>query len=230
MRILFLLLASVICSASALAESSIRLFPIQVGSKWGYVDVQGRMIVEPTLEVAGEFRGNNRIAPFRRNGKWGLIDPQGKILVEPIYEGVGSVYETRPIPVKLDGKWRYIDQLGRTIIEPKFDEALSFSSIGLAAVKVGAKWGYIDIKGETVSIAWAVDQYGGDGFSAGGRKPSHQVFGDWLAGEISTKGRTLGIGKRTSGKTAASTRRASSSENLTALGRASRLSGIARIA
>lgn len=59
---------------------------------------------------------------------------------------------------------------------------------------------YDDFKGETASIAWAIDQYRNEGFNAGGRKPRHQVFGDWLAGEAAAKGRTLGIGNRTSGK------------------------------
>lgn len=59
---------------------------------------------------------------------------------------------------------------------------------------------YDDFRGETASIAWARDQYARDGFNAGGRKPGHQVFGDWNDGEASTKGRTLGIGSRKSGK------------------------------
>lgn len=59
---------------------------------------------------------------------------------------------------------------------------------------------YDDFKGDTASIAWAIDQYRNSGFNAGGRKPKHQVFGDWLAGEAAVKGRTLGIGSRTSGK------------------------------
>lgn len=59
---------------------------------------------------------------------------------------------------------------------------------------------YDDFKGETASIAWAIEQYRNDGFNAGGRKPRHQVFGDWLSGEASDKGRTLGIGNRANGK------------------------------
>ena len=59
---------------------------------------------------------------------------------------------------------------------------------------------YDDFEGKLVSIAWAVDQYKGEGFNAGGRKPTHAVFGDWLDGEVSTKGRTLAIGNRASGK------------------------------
>lgn len=59
---------------------------------------------------------------------------------------------------------------------------------------------YDDMEGHLVSIAWAVDQYKGEGFNAGGRKPTHTLYGDWLEGEASTKGRTLGIGNRASGK------------------------------
>jgi len=59
---------------------------------------------------------------------------------------------------------------------------------------------YDDYQGKVVSIAWAVEQYQGDGFNAGGRKPRAECFGDWLDGEASTKGRTVGIGTRASGK------------------------------
>ena len=59
---------------------------------------------------------------------------------------------------------------------------------------------YDDMDGRLVSIAWAVNQYRGEGFNAGGRKPTHTLYGDWLEGEASTKGRTLGIGNRASGK------------------------------
>lgn len=59
---------------------------------------------------------------------------------------------------------------------------------------------YDDLAGEIVNIDWAVAQFKGDGFKAGGRKPSHQLFGDWLSGTAASKGRTLGIGSRESGK------------------------------
>jgi len=59
---------------------------------------------------------------------------------------------------------------------------------------------YDDFDGQLVSIAWAIREYQGDGFNAGGRKPIHQCYGDWLEGDASTKGRTLGIGNRASGK------------------------------
>lgn len=57
-----------------------------------------------------------------------------------------------------------------------------------------------DFKGRVVSIEWAVEQYRVGGFTAGGRAPRHEVFGDWLDGAASRLGRTLGIGNRSSGK------------------------------
>lgn len=57
-----------------------------------------------------------------------------------------------------------------------------------------------DFAGEHVSIDWAVDQYRSGGFNAGGRRPRSECIGDWLDGAEGTRGRTLGIGSRESGK------------------------------
>lgn len=57
-----------------------------------------------------------------------------------------------------------------------------------------------DFEGRMASIEWAIEQYRAGGFTAGGRTPRHEVFGDWLDGAASRLGRTLGIGNRSSGK------------------------------
>lgn len=59
---------------------------------------------------------------------------------------------------------------------------------------------YDDFAGEPVNLAWAIDQYRSGGFTFGGRTPAHVCHGDWLLGERSSGGRTLGIGKRANGK------------------------------
>lgn len=59
---------------------------------------------------------------------------------------------------------------------------------------------YDDFEGKLVSIAWAVQQYQGEGFNAGGRRPRSECIGDWLDGDSGRYGRTLGIGNRISGK------------------------------
>lgn len=59
---------------------------------------------------------------------------------------------------------------------------------------------YDDFEGELINIAWAVEQYKNDGFTAGGRKPRHTCIGDWLDGDTCEHGLTLNIGSRASGK------------------------------
>lgn len=68
------------------------------------------------------------------------------------------------------------------------------------AVLKRADAAYDDFEGDCVSIAWAERQYKEGGFNAGGRKPSHSLYGDWLDGDEGTKGRTIAIGNRASGK------------------------------
>jgi phage replication initiation protein len=57
-----------------------------------------------------------------------------------------------------------------------------------------------DHEGRVASIEWAIEQYRAGGFNAGGRRPAHSVFGDWLDGAAAAAGRTLTIGNRASGK------------------------------
>lgn len=68
-----------------------------------------------------------------------------------------------------------------------------------AAIK-RADLAHDDLDGHLFNIDWAVNQYKNEGFNAGGRKPHAECMGDWLDGEESTSGRTLGIGRRQSGK------------------------------
>ena len=59
-----------------------------------------------------------------------------------------------------------------------------------------------DFEGKHINIDWAIREYQTGGFNNGGRMPKHQCFGSWLHAGSSeeTKGLTLGIGSRTSGK------------------------------
>jgi len=58
-----------------------------------------------------------------------------------------------------------------------------------------------DHYGEILSIEQAGEWYNGDGFSTGGRRPAHEVKGDWLT-PGSPKGRSLYVGNRANGKMA----------------------------
>jgi len=57
-----------------------------------------------------------------------------------------------------------------------------------------------DFACETVSMEKVVRAYHEGGFNAGGRRPKHDMRGDWLDGEGATRGRTFNVGSRENGK------------------------------
>lgn len=71
---------------------------------------------------------------------------------------------------------------------------------GLRATLTRVDLAHDDFASETVSMAKAVKAYESGGFNTGGRKPEHQLAGDWLDGEQATRGRTLYVGSRDNGK------------------------------
>ncbi len=137
------LLVALLSAVTAQAEWHSTLFPIGVAWKWGYVNAEGRVVVEPGLEDAGEFYGR-RLAGIKKNGQWGAIDREGRIAIEPKYERLDLCGDDKPIAIRLDGKWGYIDEHERILIKPKYGHAMCFGRDGLAAVKVNGKWGLID--------------------------------------------------------------------------------------
>lgn len=59
--------------------------------KFGYVDSQGKVIMDFKLDRAGYL--NNGIALFCKGGKWGFINAEGKVIVEPKYYAAGNFNE-----------------------------------------------------------------------------------------------------------------------------------------
>jgi hypothetical protein len=117
--------------------------------KWGFINKNGVLIIEPQFDNALSFSEN--VAPVLKGAKWYHLIDGFKVLS--------------------GGKWGYIFRNGKTSIDFKFDEARNFSD-GLAAVlvnseqkpvlqdielgksgfnlKQGGKWGFIDKKGNFI--------------------------------------------------------------------------------
>ena len=62
-----------------------KLYASVQDEKWGYVDSNGRAVVDYTYEVATEFNKYG-YAAVKKDGKWGSIDSNGKIIIEPKFE------------------------------------------------------------------------------------------------------------------------------------------------
>jgi len=110
------------------------LFPISEGEKWGYIDRDGKVVIEPQFDRAFEF--SEGLAVVWKDGVCGYIDQNGKMAIEAIFETCEDFSEgLAVIGVRIGGMtYGYVDKTGKVIIKPRFDDARRFSE-GLAFVQ-----------------------------------------------------------------------------------------------
>ena len=105
-----------------------------VGAQWGFVDLDGNMVIEPQFETVNPFA---RTAMRRRQlAARGFIDRTGQFVVEPQFDSYYfSDYGRQPSegwPRDVDGFWGYVDAGGAYVIDPQYSMAERFSG-GLAS-------------------------------------------------------------------------------------------------
>jgi len=125
------------------------LFPILQNGKWGYINANGDVVIEPQFDSVGEFHEGLAVANL--NGKRGYINearlfviqaPASLILAGGFSEGLAPVIE--------GGKHGYIDRSGNMVIAPQYDFAGEFS-LGIARIRTDDKFGFIDRHGALVT-------------------------------------------------------------------------------
>jgi len=148
---LVLLIITLSCSTTSLpAEPGHLLYPAPIHGKYGFLDSNGRVVIEPRFDHVRLF--SEGMAVVEVGEKYGFIDSEGTQIVPPKYENALSFSEGLAA-VQIGQKWGYIDMSGRYVIEPRFGSQLggagSFSE-GLAPVLFNSKMGYIDRSGRFV--------------------------------------------------------------------------------
>ncbi|MGA9626909.1 MAG: WG repeat-containing protein [Bryobacteraceae bacterium] len=121
-----------------------------VAGKWGYVDRNGNLIVEPQFDDRKHF--SDGLAAVKLEAKWGFIDTAGRFAIAPRFVGVSSLSGgLAGVRVQKNGDWGFIGRDGRFAIEPRFSDVLdeSWFSEGLAVVAMrrGGPLYYIEATG-----------------------------------------------------------------------------------
>jgi hypothetical protein len=88
------------------------LFLIKKNHKWGFIDREGKIVIEPEYEEASIFREN--LAAVRINGKWGYINQFNKLVIKAEYDEVFDFNENIS-KVKFNNKWHFINEKGSII-------------------------------------------------------------------------------------------------------------------
>ena len=125
---------------------------IEENGKFGFIDIEGRVITEPKYDNVGQFSDGVATARLLWNEKVGYINKNGEYVLSPKYLAAGHFSEgIAPVKVKVHGreKWGYINKKGDFVIEPKYSSAHSFIN-GKALVTFDRKTVYIDLMGNAL--------------------------------------------------------------------------------
>ena len=121
------------------------LFVVTVNGNDGFIDREGKVVIEPAFEKAYPF--TEGLAAVQKHGVCGFIDTKGRVVIEPRFvtvglfsDGLASFRDKR-----FTDPWGYIDKTGKVIIKPQFDAAAAFRN-GVAQV------GFATLKGKLLSI------------------------------------------------------------------------------
>lgn len=122
---------------------------VSVRGKYGYIDKDGNMVIEPQFDGADTF--NDGLAKVVVNGRHGFIDRTGRLVIPARYDDAGAFGSYEGLaPVKSNGEWMMIDKSGRVAIPAAGYEKMSSFKEGLAGVRINGKRGFIDTKGNLV--------------------------------------------------------------------------------
>jgi len=133
---------------SPFSQFSEGLAPVSIEGRFGYIDVTGRIIIQPQFDIANPF-SDGLAAVAGDNRLWGFIDKTGTVVIQPQFEQPGAFSEglcTVMVDERLEGgklQNKYIDKTGRVVIGP-FEWSADFSEdlAAIGALKNNVvKWG-----------------------------------------------------------------------------------------
>lgn len=79
---------------------------VKMGGRWGFVNLDGEIAVEPQFDEAGSF--SYGLAPVRQGADWGYINETGTLVIDSQYTEARSFYKG-VAPVKEGNTWTAIE-------------------------------------------------------------------------------------------------------------------------
>jgi serine/threonine-protein kinase len=140
------------------------LAAVVIEDKLGYIDPNGRLVVEPTFDFdvtssfwEGAYQFAEGLAQLvvaeRKGGKlirrWGYIDATGTFAIKPQFDSAVP-FVAGLARVEVDQIYGYIDPTGQFAIKPQFESAAQSFAEELAGVEIDQRYGFIDKTGAVV--------------------------------------------------------------------------------
>lgn len=155
-NIIVLILSSIFFISCSKSVGKIELFPVKSGDKWGFVDREGKIVVNPQFEEASAFRDG--IALIKTSGEksgYGFIDTSGKMVINPSYksatvfnEGIAWVVSENSAPTAINDKGEVKFSLEKAQSVKLFHDGLAAFSV---ADSTGVEsWGFVQDNGAII--------------------------------------------------------------------------------
>jgi hypothetical protein len=118
-------------------------YPVKQGSKWGYINEWGQMVIPPKYEDAEDF--HEGLAMVKSDGKYGYVNKSGKLVIDTDFDDALPFNEGHAV-VEQRGKLGMINRNGEFIIPPRYEDLGNLEN-GLAYFLKDSLYGYFDAKG-----------------------------------------------------------------------------------
>lgn len=157
------IIANIICLLTLLCGVSVAesLYPVRIDGRYGYIDRQGNMAIEPQWAYASCFQDGYAIIGNGGQYENGLIDAEGKIIVPLEYSidcqgGVYIVVEDCDACIE----YGFFDPLSQMFIAPQYQYITNSQARNnnLILVKDNGKFGYVDRGNGKPEIAFLYDE------------------------------------------------------------------------
>jgi WG containing repeat len=122
------------------------LAKIIVDGKAGFINIKGKIAIQPKYKNAGRF--SEYLAPVQfENDKWGYINKKGEIVIKAQFDWA-LIFREGLALVQVSEKWGFIDIDGKVVVKPQFIHANSFSE-RLAKAQI---WGIDNLYSEGFKV------------------------------------------------------------------------------
>lgn len=111
------------------------LCQVEKDGKYGYIDLNGKLVIPMEYRMAYPFSENGLAFVICENGLGGYINIDNEFVIDPIYDS-GSTFRFGFAAVSKNGEYMYIYKNGNKAINNTFKYAGGFSECGLAKIQV----------------------------------------------------------------------------------------------
>lgn len=142
------------------------LAPAMKDDKWGYIDKEGKVVIDFQYDGAMPFSEGRALV--LKDDYMGFIDKKGNEVIPCEYENIGQEGFQNGVArvYNQDGEWGLIDRNGKVVVEfGKYDRIGTISEEGIISVEgeLNDDWtresGYIDTKGNEI-VSLSIDNLG----------------------------------------------------------------------